>query len=134
MGLVKGLVIGRINIMGSCRETCVHDMQILIREGEIENNIRPEFAHEGCKFRYIVGVNPSRLDVSSVSGLNVIFDGLALGEGPAGNHNLPKNIRDLRAFMGCHGGHSSCPDYHYPSMALFFTHRYFLCRKLDLSQ
>src|SRR4030043_661120 len=98
MGLVKGLVIGRINIMDSCRETCIHDMQILIREGEIENNIRPELAYEVCKFRYIVGVNPSRLDVSFVSNLNVIFDGLALGEGSAGNHNLPKKLTNLPTF------------------------------------
>lgn len=61
MGLVLGLVVGRIEVVDPALETCVHDRQVLIRERNIDNNVGLETAEEFAQFRNAVGIDLRRL-------------------------------------------------------------------------
>ena len=124
MGLVKGLIIGGVNVMHPCLQTGIHDMEVLIGKGKIEDDVGLKFVYESDKFRYIVGIYLCCLNVSVISFLNIFFDCLAFGERPACNQYFLENFRDLRAFVYRHGGDASCSYYHYSSTILYIIHRY----------
>ena len=70
LGRVQGLVIGRIQIVHAAFQAGVHNVQILIRQGEIADQIRLDLPDQPAEFRHVVRVHLGGVDVHARAGLD----------------------------------------------------------------
>ena len=99
MSLVLWLIIGRIEIVASACQTGLHDGEVLIGQGEIDDQFGLIVAEERLQLLHIVGVHLCGLDVHrvafSVDGLHQL---VALLLAAACNHKLGENVCVLHYF------------------------------------
>ena len=95
---IQRLIIRRIHIISFCLQTSVHNSQILVRQSDINNNIRFKSVNKLNKFLCVISVNPRRMNFS-FSSVKFSFKSVTFRFCPAGNTNFLKNIRILAAFM-----------------------------------
>ena len=106
---VRRLVVGGVEIMDTGGQTGLHDGEILVGQGQVHDQVRLERADQRAQFGDLVGVHLSCLNRSTQFGGNL----LALGNRPAGQHDLAKDLRQGRTFMGHHAADSTGADDHY---------------------
>ena len=85
MGLVLGLVVGRIEVVAATLEAGIHDRQILIRERHVDHDVGLEGPEEFAQLRHVVGVDLGGLHPVASDGRG---NGIAFGFGSAGQHHL----------------------------------------------
>ena len=85
MGLVLGLVVGGIEVVAAALETGVHDGEILIREGDVDDDIGLESAEQLAQLGDAVGIDLRGFDAAAADSRS---HGVALGLGAAGEHDL----------------------------------------------
>ena len=78
MGGVGRLVVGGVYVVDAGLQAGVHDVQVLIGKGEIEDDVRPEPLYESGQLRDIVGVYARRLNLPAVSTGESFLDRLGL--------------------------------------------------------
>ena len=63
MGLILGLVVGSIEIAASAGQTSLHDGEVLIRQGEVDDQLGLEVVEQSLELLHVVGIDLSRLDI-----------------------------------------------------------------------
>ena len=106
LGDIGGLVIGGIKIMDAGFQTGIHDVQILVGEGDIDDHDRPEQTDQSHQLGNIVGIDPRRQQLLAGQRLHLRGDLVALRFGAAGQHDLGE-FGNRRAFMGDNGANAA---------------------------
>jgi hypothetical protein len=96
LGDVTRFVVGGVDVMHTSREAGVHDGEVLIGQGDVDDDLGFEVLQEGGQLGNIVGVHSGGLDRAGEFG----GDGVALGLGAGGQHDLAENVRELSTFVG----------------------------------
>ena len=107
MGHVFRFVVGRVQIVAPRLQASLHDGQVLIRQGQVHHHVGLEAFEEFHQFVHVVGIHLCCPDGRIPDGLH---DGIALGLGPAGNHNLVKHFRMLGHFVRRDRSHAAGTD------------------------
>ena len=106
--LVLRLVVGGVEIVDAASQTGVHDRQILVGQGEVDDQLGLVAADELLELLHIVSVDLSGLDVHLVS---FVVDGLdefvALVLVVAGDHQLREDVLVLYHLEGADRSHAS---------------------------
>ena len=89
-GLVWRLVAGGVKIRNPGLETGVHDGEILVWQGDIDDQVRRNLSHQGNQLPRVVGIDLSGLDGPG----KLALDLFAFRESAARQNNLRKNIRN----------------------------------------
>ena len=85
MRFVPWLVVGRIEVIDAAFQAGVHDREILIGKGHVDDDIGTEGAEEFAQFGNAVGIDLSGLYAAAADRRR---NGVALGFGTAGQHNV----------------------------------------------
>ncbi len=96
LGDVTRFVVGGVDVMHACGEAGVHDGEVLIGQGDVDDDLRLEVLQEGSQLGHVVGIDACGLNRAGEFG----GDGVALGLGAGGQHDLAENVRELSAFVG----------------------------------
>jgi hypothetical protein len=81
--------------MHSGLQAGVHDGEILIRKGDIDDDLGLELIQQGDEFRHIVSIDTCGLDgTAEFSG-----DGVTFGLRAGGEHDFTEDLGELGAFM-----------------------------------
>ena len=78
VGNVAGLVVGGVEVVDAAAQAGVHDGEVLIGEGHVDDHLRLVALEEGYYLLDVVGVDGVAADVGLADGTG---HGLALGEG-----------------------------------------------------
>ena len=90
--LVQRLVVGRVDVMHPRFEAGIHDSQVLVRQGDIEDEVRPDFPYQGDGLRHVVRVDRMGLDVHLPAPPDVLLYGVRLGQRPACQVYFPEHV------------------------------------------
>ena len=107
MGHIFRFVIGRVQIVAPRPQASLHDGQVLVRQGQVHHHVGLEALEELHQFVHVVGIHLCCPDGRIPDSLH---DGIALGLGPAGNHDFLKHFRMLGHFVRRDRGHAACAD------------------------
>ncbi len=99
LGRIRRLVVCGIEVVHSCSKAGIHDAQVLIGECDIDHQFRLLTLQERGEFSDIVGIHLCRANRP----FYLCGNGLALGLGAAGEHDVGKNGRQLGTLVGHHG-------------------------------
>ena len=88
MRFVLWLVVGRIEVIDAAFQAGVHDREILIGKGHVDDDIGTEGAEEFAQFGNAVGIDLSGLYAAAADRRR---NGVALGFGTTGQHHVCKN-------------------------------------------
>ena len=121
MSLVLGFVVGSVEIVAATSQTCIHDGEILIGQGEINHQFGFEIIKQCLQLLHVIGVHLGSLDVHVVSGLMYGINNLiAFFLSAAGNHKLGKHIGIL-CYLECrNGGYTTGSNHKYSSHFFIF--------------
>ena len=108
VGLVLGLIVGGVEIVDAAGQTGIHDGQILIGQGEVDDQLGLIAADELLELLHIIGIDLSGLDVHLIS---FVVDGLdefvAFVLVVAGDHQLREDILVLYHLEGADRSYAS---------------------------
>ncbi len=103
MSLVLRFIVGCVQIVAATGQTGLHDGEVLIWQGEVDDQFWLIVSEEGLQLLHLVGIHLSRPDVHRVAGL---VDGLhqrvTFLLATAGNHELSKHVGILRNLERSH--------------------------------
>ena len=85
MRLVAGLVVGRVEVVAAALEAGVHDREVLIRQGDVDDDVGLEGAEQLAQRRHVVGIDLGGLHAVAADGGR---HGVAFGFGTAGQHHV----------------------------------------------
>ena len=103
MRLVLRLVVGRVEIVASAGQTSLHNRQILIRQGEIDDQFGLVVVEKCLQLLHIVGIDLRGFDVHLVACLvDVFHDFVTLRLATACNHKIGKHFGVLRNLKRSH--------------------------------
>ncbi len=88
LGRIPGFVVGCIQVVDARLEAGIHDGEVLVGQGDIDDQFRLFPLQQRCQFRHIVRVDLCGADWPA----QLIGDRLALGLGAAGKHNFGKYL------------------------------------------
>ena len=118
--LILGLVVGRIKVVHTSLETGLHDGEILIRQGHIDDDVWTEAVEEGHQLIHAVGIYLCRLNSGVAYGFH---DGITFGLGAASNHDFVEHILILSHFVCYDSTYTASTDNknftHFLSLNLF---------------
>ena len=106
-GFVERLIVGRVEVADAVLEAGVHDVEILIRQGEVDHQLGAEVLEEAHQFVLVVGVHLSR---AYAYVLNVLCDAIAFALRAAGQHDVGKHIGIHSHFLHGNGAHAPGAD------------------------
>ena len=106
------LVVCRVDIIHTGSQAGIHNGQILIGQGYIEHGIRLVFFNQLGQGLHIIGINLRRGDFRLRLPLQFFFQGIALGNRAAGNHEFIENLIILTYFMDSYAGYTAAADNH----------------------
>ena len=106
-GFVERLIVGRVEVADAVFEAGVHDVEILIRQGEVDHQFGAEVLEEAHQFVLVVGVHLSR---AYAYVLNVLRDAIAFALRAAGQHDVGKHIGIHSHFLHGNGAHAPGAD------------------------
>ena len=104
------LIVGGVHIVGLGGKAGVHDGQVLIRQGEVEHQVRLDLVDEVHKLVDVVGVHPGGGDFGLGGALELLLQSVALFLGAAGDADFLKDLAVLAAFVDGDRGHASAAD------------------------
>lgn len=85
LGFIAGFVVGGIEVVDAGFEAGIHDGQVLVRQGHVDDHGGLVAADEGHQLGHVVGIHRSSGDVGIAQlGADVLRDDLALRYRPAG--------------------------------------------------
>ena len=101
--LVLGFVVGGVKIAASASQTSVHNRQVLIGQGKVDDQLGLVVIEQCLQLLYIVGIYLSSLDVELVACLmDVLYNLVALCLATRCNHKLCKHVNILCYLECCH--------------------------------
>ena len=125
---VFGLIVGRVEIVDTALEAGIHDGEVLVGQGQVDDQLWLVPFEQGHKLRHLVGVDLVGGDVAHTQ---AALDGgchlVAFLLVARGNHNLVEHIGILGALEGAHGAHATATNDKY------FVHVLYCCVKLFFS-
>ena len=83
--LVTGFVVRRVEVVAAAFEAGVHDREILVRKGHVDNDIGLELPEQRTQFGDVVGIDLGGFDTAAADGGR---DGVAFRFGAAGQHDV----------------------------------------------
>ena len=114
MSLVFGFIVGRVEVVASTGKACLHDAQVLIGEGKVDDEVGLVTVEELFQLVHAVSVYLSCLDghliafgVDSVDELDTFFTMVA------GNHELTKHIGVLCNLESTYRGNATGSNHQY---------------------
>ena len=108
VSLILWLVVGGVEIVDAAGQTGVHDGQILVGQGEVDDQLRLIAADELLELLHIIGVDLSSLDVHLVSFVvDSLDEFVALILVVAGDHQLREDVLVLYHLEGADRSHTS---------------------------
>ena len=99
MRVVRRFVVGGVQIVHARFKAGVHDVQILIGQGDVHDEVGLHAADESREFGHVVGVHLSGFNVAAVAFLHACGDGVAFGFRAARQHDVGKDFSGLRALV-----------------------------------
>ena len=85
MRLVLGLVVGRVEVVAAALEAGIHDREVLIRQGDIDDDVGLEGPEQLAQRGHVVGIDLGGLHAVTADGGR---HGVAFGFGTAGEHHV----------------------------------------------
>jgi hypothetical protein len=85
MRLVLRLVVGRVEVVAAALQARVHDREILVWQGNVDNDVGLESAEQRAQLGHAVGIDLGGLDAVAADGCG---HGIAFGFGAAGEHHF----------------------------------------------
>ena len=132
MGLVLWLIVSRVQIAASACQTCVHDGQVLIGQGEVYHQLWLVLVEQSLQLLHVVRVHLCRLH----HGQRLAFRILSLAPcffplllyclhylvafllASACNNKLCEHVGILRYLVCSHRCHASCSNHQYSAHSL----------------
>ena len=111
IGNVFRLIVGRIHIVNTAGQAGFHDRQILIRKGNVHNQIRIHFFDQCNHFFCVVCVHLFCGDHCLCLSFHFFLQLITFGLCPAGNTDFLENFTVLTAFLNRHLSDSAASDY-----------------------
>ena len=108
---VLRLIVRRVHIMHARRKARVHNVQILIRKREIENDLRLKLTNERGERRDVVRIDRRCLDFRFAA-VQFSLQRIAFRLRTRRDQDLPEHLRVLAAFMHGDARHAACADDH----------------------
>ena len=97
MGYVARLIVGRVEVVDTAFEACVHDGQILIRESHIDDHVGVMTSEQRYELLHRISIDRIGLHVF---GPDLVHNGLAFRQGARCEHDLAEHLRILSALVG----------------------------------
>ena len=114
VGFVLWLIVGSVEVVASAGQTSLHDGQILIWQGKVDDQLGLVVAQQSLELLHAVGIHLGSLDVHCVAlGVQVGHYLVAFGLAAAGNHKLCKHVGVLRYLESSNGGNATCANHKY---------------------
>ncbi len=107
MRLVTGLVVCRVEVADAGLEARLHDREVLIRQGHVDDHVGLEVAHERNQSLHVVGIDGGGRYVGFAYGGG---HGVALALGAAGDHDVGEDIGVLRHLVRYDGTDAAAAD------------------------
>ena len=112
MGGFRRLVVGRVEVMHAALKAGVHDMQVLVGQGNVEHHERFDRADELTELRHVVSVNLGRGNLHAVTLPDALGDLPAAGFRAARQRDVPEGAVEgsLGALVGNDTAHTARAD------------------------
>lgn len=88
----------------------VHEGEVLIGEGDVDEELRFDAVDEGGCFGDVVGVDLVGGDVNACACFDVLRDGVAFALGARGEVDVVEDAGKLGAFVGNDVAYATCSD------------------------
>ena len=99
MGLVLGLVVGRVEVIDAGLQTGLHDGQVLIGQRHIDADDGLVLSEQFHKLGHLVGVHAVSDYLHAMTGLDILGYNVAFTLGARRQHYLAEHIGMLRALV-----------------------------------
>ena len=110
LGRVARFVIGCVEIVGLGREARVHDVEVLIGQGQVDDQLGLHLLNERDGGRDIIGIDLRHVDGDAGAGQNRFGDLLATHDAAAGQRDVRENIGVHRHLVNCDRPDAACAD------------------------
>ena len=118
---VFGLVVSRIEIVATRRQTSLHDGEVLIRQREVHHDVGFIVAQQLDELLHTVGIDLRSLDLRAIFLVKNFSQGDTFLLRTAGNHHFLECVRILAHLMSGNGSYAASSDNQYSS------HSYVIC-------
>ena len=112
VGLVLRLIVGRVEVVASASQASIHDGQVLVGQGQVDDQLRLVAIEERLQLLHVVGIHLGRLDVQVVA---LVVDGfgqtVTFLHVVAGNHQLGEHLLVLCNLKCANGGHATSANH-----------------------
>ena len=99
LGGVEWFVVGGVDVVGAGFEAGVHDGEVLVGEGDIDDDVSAERADEAGGGGDVICVDGGRFYGDAFFFPDVCGDGVAFGDGAAGEEDVAEDLMELGAFV-----------------------------------
>ena len=110
LGDVLGLVVGGVEVIDAGFKAGVHEGEVLVRQGDVDQQGGSRFTDELGSFCGVVGIDLKGGDVASEALFDRGGDGLALRDGAGGEGDLAEDFGEHGAFVGDDAADSAGSD------------------------
>ncbi|MPN25516.1 hypothetical protein SDC9_172928 [bioreactor metagenome] len=107
---VLRLVVGGVDIVHAGGQAGVHDGQVLIGQGHVQDGVRPIRADEGGEGRDIHGVHLGGGDLGGGLAGKLLLKRVTLGDRAAGDAQVGEYLAVLAALLNGDGRHAAAAD------------------------
>jgi len=107
-GFITGFIVGRIEVTGFGFQASVHDGEILVGQGHIDDQVGFKSPDQGHQLGHIIGIHLGGFDAVAS---DLARDGIALGLGAAGQHDVAEYPGKPRHLMHHNGSHTAGADH-----------------------
>src|SRR5699024_4629300 len=104
------LIVGGVHVVDTAGQAGVHDGQVLVRQGDVHDQVRLIALDEGDQLVDIVGIHLGGGEFGFGGGGQFFGQGVALGFGAAGNAQFGENVADLAALVNGDAGNAAATD------------------------
>ena len=108
-GDVPGFIVGCIEVMHAGCEACIHDAQVLVGQGDIDDHEGLEILHQGCQLILVIRIHPGSFDAVAP---DLRSDFFTFRQGAACQKDIFKNTGNPCAFFGHYIADTSGPYDH----------------------
>lgn len=109
-GYVPGFIVGGVQVVNAGFQAGVHQVQILVGKGHVDQQLRLDFPDEGHGGGHVVRVHGVGGDIDARSGAYIVRNGVTFAFRAGGQMNVLKDVRQLGAFVGYHMSDAACSN------------------------